>query len=153
MPEDNALPTPPINDPFWNRFSGMRIKISNVTFVNGDTFVNFESKIGEGKAFWKNTDPPVIECEYDVEFNFAEIAQEDKNIFPASAERYSVEVADDIITLNGFIDSIDDDGVAYFRLSLDCLIMIETLLDQIESGNWVGMNSRVSDFEVYAQGL
>lgn len=41
------------------------------------------------------------------------------------------------LVLNGLVDAIDDDGMAYFRLGSDSLTMIDADSSEVESGTWL----------------
>jgi hypothetical protein len=131
----------------------MKIKIQKVVEDDTDILINFDSKIGTGIGYWKNRNKPIVGNEYDAEFNFEKVIEKGKNAFDSPKKTYAIEIKDEFIFLVGTIENIDDDGLAYFRLAVDCIIMIETEQGSFKLGDWITLKSEIKDFEIYAQGM
>jgi hypothetical protein len=57
--------------------------------------------------------------------------------------------------IQGVVDAVDDDGIIYFRLSIDCLIMIEIESedDQIKKGDWLLLTIGSEDLQLTPIGV
>ena len=56
-----------------------------------------------------------------------------------------------MLEVNGFVESLDSDGMAYFRLADDCLVMIESEVGSISVGEWLVLRFDVKDVGIYTQ--
>lgn len=129
----------------------MKISISKIIETDGRIQISFVSKIGEGLANWKNKQMPKIDTTCDVEFNIEQFVEKQVNAFSSTEKEPFLKFVENTMCLNGFIDSIDEDGVAYFRLASDCLIMIEVNLENIKQGEWLMIKCSLENFDIYSQ--
>jgi hypothetical protein len=53
------------------------------------------------------------------------------------------------LVLNGLVDAIDDDGMAYFRLGPDSLTMIDADSSEVMSGTWLRLEFDPATVEAY----
>jgi len=92
-----------------------------------------------GWALWSSQNEPEVGREYTVELDVdGSIA----DFNPAKAERCSLGIglSAGATTLCGTLESVDADGMGYFRLSEDCLIMIETSAGWSDPGALIAMS-------------
>jgi hypothetical protein len=129
----------------------MKISVNKIIETDESVQISFVSKIGEGLANWKNKQMPKLGLTYDIEFNIEQFVEKQVNAFSSTEKEPFLKLIENTLYLNGFIDSIDDDGVAYFRLASDCLIMIEVNLENIKQGEWLVVKCNPETLEVYSQ--
>jgi hypothetical protein len=129
----------------------MKISVNKTIEIDGKLQINFVSKIGEGLAIWKNEQVPNLGFTYDVEFNIEQLVEKQVNAFSSTEKEPFLKLVENTMCLNGFIDSIDEDGVAYFRLASDCLVMIEVNPENIKQGEWLVIKCDSETLEVYSQ--
>jgi hypothetical protein len=91
--------------------------------------------------------------QYDVEIDIEQPVDQLWNTGNENEGQYSIALEDNSILMNGMIESVEEGGMAYFRLSQDCLIMIESGDSNVKSGDWVNLNIRHEDIEISAQGI
>ncbi len=60
-----------------------------------------------------------------------------RNATLTEAERCGLSVEGEMVAIRGYIDSLDEDGMIYFRLAPDCLLMIESDDEELEEGSWL----------------
>ena len=130
----------------------MKIIVKAINKIEDNFEVCFETDIGEGIAIWKSlSDNPIIGNMYDAEFDVDDSIKIGKTAIHSDNHSYKLSYENSIIQLNGLVDSIDDDGMTYFRLGKDCLIMIESEIGKINTDEWLLLKFNVSDFEVTVQ--
>lgn len=131
----------------------MKITILDVAKVNGGYFVSFKSGAGQGIAKWMNEKNPVASHSYDVELDtdktISDVSKDASNQTPENA----LTIDGDKVLMFGILESIEDDGMAYLRLSPDGLVMIEVGDDSLSEGESMLLEIERSDLEVTAQGL
>ncbi|WP_444897337.1 hypothetical protein [Microbulbifer sp. SSSA005] len=130
----------------------MKIKIISFETVDGNTVVNFGSDVGDGIATWVGANKPVKNYEYDVEIDIEKSIGQVKSSNNESEGRYSISLEDNSTLISGEIESVEEDGMAYLRLSQDCLIMIESGDSEVKGGDWISLKIQCEDIEVSAQG-
>lgn len=130
----------------------MRIKTTSFEAIDGNTVVNFSSDIGDGVATWVGANKPAKNYEYDVEIDIDKSIDQVINSSNKNEEQFSISLQGGSTLMNGEVQSVDEDGMAYFRLSQDCLIMIELGDSKVKDGDWISLNLQCEDIEVSAQG-
>lgn len=129
----------------------MKIKIDITRKNNNDgLLLEFTCSSGSCIGIWKNTQvKPQAGFEYDAEIDINVDLVKNKNAFQTTKDRLSVSFDDFFVYIIGFIESIDDDGMAYFRLANDCLIMIGTIeSDKIKQNEWFELRLGHKEVEV-----
>ncbi|MBU2714246.1 hypothetical protein [Zooshikella harenae] len=130
----------------------MKIKIISFEDVDGNTVVKFGSGVGDGIATWIGANKPVKNYEYDVEIDIEKSIDQVINTSNKNEDRYSMALQGRSTLMNGEVESVEEDGMAYFRLSKDCLIMVESGDSKVKEGDWISLNIQCEDIEVSAQG-
>lgn len=132
----------------------MKIKVTDISDIGENILIRFTCEVGTGFCCWKSKGKPKIDHDYDAEFNIEEALEKGVNVFTAVENEFFIKYEHSILALNGVIDSVDDDGLVYFRLAKDCIIMIESILgDNIRAGEWLFLKCGVKNVEAYAQGF
>lgn len=131
----------------------MKIKVSGISKQDSAISAYFNCSVGSASALWNNECPPIAGHEYDIEFDIGATLERSLNAFTSEVHRYYVKSSDDEVEFNGVVESVDDDGMTYFRLADDCLIMIESKKGSISSGEWLNVRLKLKDVEIYAQGI
>lgn len=130
----------------------MKIKIKQFSKMKDHYQVHFETDIGEAAAIWlSQSNTPDIGNVYDAEFDVDDSIEIGKTAIHSDNKFYSMAIKNNIIELNGLVDSIDDDGMIYFRLGEDCLIMIESEIGNLKVGEWLLLKFNMEDFEISVQ--
>jgi hypothetical protein len=106
----------------------MRIHVvSTKQGADGHLYVTFEASPGRAVARWSSKRyKPEIGRSYDVELDADTAADRQTNTNTGRTDVRSLRFENDEVVVEGSVESIDDDGLAYVRLSDDCLLMIET---------------------------
>ena len=108
---------------YLTKSSAMKIEIIK---INNSNIVTFSSEMGYGKGVWIGDEQAIVNKKYNIEIDIDIIPKMETNTFRNSCEEKSIVFSDSKLSLKGFIESVDDDGILYFRLSDDCLIMLES---------------------------
>ncbi|RBO83299.1 hypothetical protein [Marinomonas aquiplantarum] len=130
----------------------MKIRITSFETVDGNVVVNFNSSVGNGVATWVGAKEPVKNYEYDVEIDIEKSIDQVKSSKNNNEGRYSMSIGDDSTIMNGEVEFVEEDGMAYIRLSQDCLIMIDSGDSKVKDGDWINLNIPCEDIKVSAQG-
>jgi hypothetical protein len=128
----------------------MKIRIDIAKNINADLHIQFTCSSGSCIGILKNTQvrPQTgFECDAEIDVNVDLVR--DKNAFQTTKNMFSVSFDDLFVYMIGFIESIDDDGMAYFRLANDCLIMVTTIeSDKIKQNEWLELRLGHKEVEV-----
>lgn len=73
----------------------------------------------------------------DVELDFDDPLRQGQNAAVISGGAFRVSQHGDQTVLEGLVDSFDDDGLLYFRLGDDCLMMLDPAPDEFSIGDWI----------------
>ncbi|MES2824191.1 MAG: hypothetical protein V4732_11360 [Pseudomonadota bacterium] len=92
---------------------------------------------------------PELNYIFDVEFNINLPLVKGKLAFHNNDNRFLFMSNDSDVSLSGFVDSIDEDGMVSFRIGDDCLIMIESTVGHVSLNVWLRLNLNKVDFEIY----
>jgi hypothetical protein len=105
----------------------MRIQITEVTAEHsGVVAVGFQSVPGSARARWLgNNCAPVSGKSYDVELDVDALADANTNMRIVAEPDTGISSNGATVRLCAMIEDMDEDGMAYLRLSDDCLLMIE----------------------------
>lgn len=131
----------------------MKITVTDIKMSDDKTVVYFRSSLGNGMALWANSEAPAKTCQYDVEFDIEKSIDQIQMVRSDDDREYRLKLAGSSVIMNGTIESVEDDGMAYYRLSQDCIIMIESGKSSITKGDWVRLKLECLDVEMTAQAL
>lgn len=123
----------------------MNIKILETLEEN--KYILFNSQHGRGLGRWAGSSPPKINEEYNVELNIEFILSFD-NCNISNNEMGKISIIEQKLHINGKIESIDDDGMFFLRLSRDCLLMIESE-NNFNIGAWLSFFVEKEKVDVY----
>jgi hypothetical protein len=94
----------------------MKIVVKEINKAEDYFKVHFETEIGKATAIWRSlSNKPIIGNKYDAEFDVDDSIEIGKTAIRSDSNIYSIASDNNIIELNGLVDSIDDDGMTYFR--------------------------------------
>jgi hypothetical protein len=126
----------------------MNIKVVRII---KDLEVEFSTKKGNGIGTWYNE---VEEGkEYGVEFDVYPMVKIGDNAQRTADKTYFIRHDNNVNEIQGVVDAVDDDGLFYFRLSEDCLIMIEQEGEQIKKGDWLLLTISPENLQVMTYGV
>lgn len=131
----------------------MRVTIIDIKKSNDNTVVYFCTSLGNGVATWANVEAPTKTYQYDVEIDIEKSIDQLRLDGSDGDREYRLMIEGSSLIMNGTIESIEDDGMAYYRLSQDCIIMIESGNSNVKEGDWVKLKLECSDVEMTAQGI
>ena len=109
----------------------MKVTITAVSQDHRGITVFYRCSAGGSVARW-NGDAPVVGSQYDVEFEIEDVVRLGENaslVDPAVQAEVGVE--GDTASFVGAAERIDDDGVIFFRLAPDCLMMVDSVPGQV----------------------
>lgn len=102
----------------------MKINVLKMDDGHQPPFVWFECRVGMGGGQWIDTKQPILGDFYSVEFDIAKrLTASDIDVL--TKPHYSLSLNKNTMTFSGKVEDMDSDGMSYFRLSTDCLIMLE----------------------------
>jgi hypothetical protein len=126
----------------------MRVQVREVGRTKDQrNIVGFACDAGVGSAVWRGRASPAVATNYHVEFAVNDEIVLGRTATPSGREAYSVSSRDRQTFLTGVVERIDEDGMAYFRLSQDCLIMIQSI--GVRPGAWLTLTLAVESIEMY----
>jgi len=128
----------------------MKISVQSVDKLD-PLLVNFESSIGNGSGRWASSIPPEPGTVYDVEFDIDSCLSQ--IVAKQASDELGIRQDGSEVVLAGKVDSIDEDGMAYIRLSKDCLIMIEAGSKSILKDDSIVLKFNSRLFEISAIGI
>lgn len=101
---------------------------------DGNLIVSFRCSAGVGAAKWcVPTNNHLIET--FAELDITPTLQLGRNVeLNPLEEMYSIDFSTAKTIIVGTVESIDEDGMAYLRLTEDCLIMAESVLGELTEG-------------------
>ena len=127
----------------------MNIKVVRII---KDNVVEFSSKKGNGIGTW-NYAKVEEGREYSIEFDIDPILKIGDNAKRISDKIYSIRHYNNVNEIQGVVDAVDEDGLIYFRLGEDCLIMIECEGEQIKEGDWLLLTIGAENLKVTTIGI
>jgi len=124
----------------------MKIKITN---IRNEHYVEFSSAVGSGIGVCKNTHVMMKGVyDYDSEFDINIPINLKRNALLVSDRRCFIRLLEDKNEIQGLVDQIDEDGMIYLRLAIDCLIMVESENDEIKKGDYLLLTVNIDDFKI-----
>ena len=129
----------------------MRVTIIAVIVENTALLVKFSSIPGVGFAKWGGNDEPFPGQYLDVEIEIDETIYIGKNAHLQSQHVFEMSHDSKSLTLSGFVEDQDDDGLVYLRISTDCLLMIESVEPNL-AGRWIELEVPASSVKLYPTG-
>lgn len=121
--------------------------MKNITLTElNNSFVKFESIIGNGIAVWSGDRPPPKFC-HDIELNIDELFQWGTNISLVNEEGSSVKTVDNKNVFTAKILSCEDDGILIISLDGD-VIFIEVSQNSIIDG-YVSFFTTPENIKIY----
>lgn len=130
----------------------MKIHIESVQ-ANGSGALEivFSSTAGRGRGIWSKG-VPTTGRSYDVELDVNEPVKIGINATLSDSEQCSISTREEKVVLCGNVESVDDDGMVYLRLSTDCIIMLESEPEAVQPGRWLMLGIPVGSLELAPQG-
>jgi len=130
------------------RLTIMRIEMSSP--AKGEV-VEFSSKIGRGRAHWKGASAEgYLAC--DIEFTIASAAARGTNAMPGRPNGFQISLIGDATLLAGLVEGVDEDGVFYFRLAPDCLVLVDAEPGTFRAGEWIEITCPPDELLLYPIG-
>lgn len=102
----------------------MEITITKIEVIENKKIVHFKSNLGDGFGEWKSQSEPQVLGSYFIEFNIEDELVWLENINLSDNKEMLIQYAnDDALILQGFIESLEDNGERCFmRLDIDLLV-------------------------------
>lgn len=131
----------------------MRAEILDLerTLADPNLIVTFSTAIGVGRARWRSSTAPELGSHRSIELD-VDGAVGDFNAERNDAMVYSLTLVEGGTRLCGLLESVDADGMGYFRLGEDCVLMIETSSTCHAPGTWLRLIVPSTDLVVTGQG-
>lgn len=131
----------------------MKVIATDIRKSDGEVLVLFECQAGRGVGKWsKGIDPQngdVYDVELDIDKTITDLFLEKISELPIR----SLMVKGDYLFISGLVEDVDGDGMAYFRISSDCLLMIECGETIFCKGEMITLKALSQDLLITAQGL
>jgi hypothetical protein len=132
----------------------MQVHITDVFEAHQQTVVRFTSAIGVGIACWTSKRDPILNTPLQIEFDIAAPLQKGQNAGSADKAVYAIDqLGHHAVVLCGMVDAIDDDGMVYFRLAEDCLVMIEARPGHVIVGEWLRLQYDLEHVAIVLVGI
>jgi len=115
--------------------------------LDGKLLVAFSSPVGTGLALWNDGQyQPRVGHEYSIELDIEEECLRYSSVVSTTSRKFSLGVESGEVILTGMVDSVDDDGLSYFRLAPSCLIMISPIEDRpMSQDDWLTIRVKADD--------
>jgi hypothetical protein len=132
----------------------MRIRVVDVKKdESGPTYVTFEAAAGTAAARWASrAQDPESGKEYHVELDIDVTADKNTKARDAHVDTRCLFMIGSNVVVRGTVEAVDEDGLAYLRLSPDCLVMLETAGD-IGAGDVIQMDLPPSSVSITTIGI
>lgn len=114
----------------------MRITIRRVFDVDDRVLVEFSCSAGGAVGAWLSGGVSPGQ-ELDVELDFEDRLRMGRNAAAASVGEFRLRQHGEQAVLEGMVESLDDDGLLYFRLGDDCLMMVDSAPGEFSIGDWI----------------
>ncbi len=128
----------------------MKIKINTIKNSQTAPVVFFNCLAGKGAGLWIASEPPVLNREYSVEIDIEKTITELDHDLSDLLEN-KIYLVDDSVRFSGIIEDIENDGMCYFRLASDCLIMIELGQEEFKIGQILKITLNYDDIKISPQ--
>jgi hypothetical protein len=117
----------------------------------GREIVRFSSCVGTGIAIWANEKaPPEVNRCYYSELDFEQPIQLGTNAEIMDRGVFSIADFQGNNLISGVMEGIDNEGMGYFRLSSDCLVITEIEGGNIGVGTPLTLKFRPCDISLFA---
>ncbi len=118
----------------------MRIAIKDIqTSEDGEAYqVVFSTPFGEGIGLWQWREPPNTALEYEVELEIENVLHWGVDIVPVTENVESIRYENDKVSLQGSLDGVGLDGMAFLRLG-SSQTMLETTGEPPAPGTFVAV--------------
>lgn len=126
----------------------MKIRIEK---ISNDKIVEFSCDIGMGFGVCNDNQIRTGE-EYYVEFDIYEIPEMGNNVKIVSDEHTYIKGFDTINDIQGLVEFVDEDGLFYFRLNFDCLIMVSSPNVRFNEGDQILFRVDINKFKIFPIG-
>lgn len=131
----------------------MRVQVRSIdTSRDGATRVTFDALKGSATGIWKGRTAPERGRTYDIEFTIESPIVLGSNAERADEYQASVIAGDGYASLTGIVEGIDDDRIGYFRLAIDCLVLLDFADVSIAPGDWLTATIPVDELEIFPIG-
>lgn len=119
-----------------------------------DNIIEFSTKAGIGVGTWyRDTAEDDAKREHSIEFTIDQPLMIGTNaVIMTGNKKYFVSHDGRSTEFHGKVDGVDEDGLIYFRLGFDCLMMIENEDPQIKKGDWLSITLPVEYLRVFSIG-
>jgi hypothetical protein len=104
---------------------------------NNPPKVEISCSAGAARALWKGRRAPQLGFTYDVELDLDVILKAGQTYHRVDNGVPGLSEEGDDVLLTGVIESIDEDGMVFFRLNESCLIMVESDAADTDKGHWI----------------
>ena len=131
----------------------MKITINDVFEYEEKIIVSFYSTVGAGFAKWASSEKPSKNNSYDVELDIEKTVSEAWDKKNSYKPKSALMVDGTKVIVQGILESIDEDGMAYLRISPDGLIMIEAGEGTFSEDENVILLLEYTDLKVTALGV
>lgn len=122
----------------------MKIKIVKIISAN---IVEFSTNVGIGIGTWNNNE--IKEgAQYTVELDIEQKLEIGNNVKIVSEKGCFIRYSEHENEIQGVIDGVDEDGMIYLRLSIDCLIMIESPKEHFKEGDYLLLTVNVNNLRI-----
>lgn len=131
----------------------MRLRVlSRRRSSDTETFVEGDTGLGVLSGLWRDSDPPIVGHDYDVELTVPD--PEDLRVIPEPAvQRAGVESdGTDRLRFRGQCDHVYDDGVIIVRMARDWIDMVGAENFVCKEGDWVEYTIPRDQVEIYPCG-
>ena len=91
---------------------------------------------------------PMVGKTYGIEIDINEQACDGENFLTSNLQIGRLYSDDNYLFVNGFMESLDDDGMLFLRISSDCLLMIESNYSQ-QRDIWLKGKFKLSNVKIF----
>jgi hypothetical protein len=109
--------------------------------------VKFASAAGVAWARWMGERPPQVGRDYSVELDVdgpvAAYAPEE-----VAAREFAIDFVNEKTTLCGLLEVVQEEGMGFFRLGPDCLVLIDTDAEWGRAGLWLRLTLAPDELEM-----
>lgn len=125
------------------------VKVQVIAPVH-EAIVDLQTAIGTVRGKWKGASYGGGTAH--IEFTFHRDAVIGDNARLTDQQACSAHIRDGSTVLVGLVEDVDDDGVFYLRLDLDCLSLVSAAPGAFSAGQWVELRCAPSELDIYPFG-
>jgi hypothetical protein len=130
----------------------MRVTIMEVRTHCDRVEVAFQTSVGITSATWRGAKPPQTGVSLDAELDIDDTIEKGRSAHVADQAVFSLTQDDHRTVLIGYVESVDEDGMVYFRVAEDCLLMVEAAVGVVSEGEWLRLRFENARVQLYPQG-